>query len=42
MITQALVKLFTTPEIIGYPVDKQEELEADGCLAYGGPELLAK
>lgn len=39
---KALIKLFTTPEIIGYPVDKQEELESDACLAFGGPEMLAK
>lgn len=39
---QTLVKLFTTPEIIGYPVENQAELEADPCLAYGGPELLEK
>lgn len=39
---QALVKLFTTPEIIGYPVERQDELEADPCLSAGGPELLEK
>ncbi|CAN0330816.1 unnamed protein product [Ascophyllum nodosum] len=39
---KALVKLFTTPEIIGYPVENQEELEADPCLAVGGMELYAK
>lgn len=39
---QTLVKLFTTPEIIGYPVENQELLESDPCLAAGGPELLAK
>ncbi|CAM9289227.1 unnamed protein product [Scytosiphon promiscuus] len=39
---KTLVKLFTTPEIIGYPVENQEALEADPCLAAGGPELLAK
>ena len=39
---QMLVKLFTTPEIIGYPVENQETLESDPCLAAGGPELLAK
>ncbi|CAM9991246.1 unnamed protein product [Ectocarpus sp. 12 AP-2014] len=37
-----LVKLFTTPEIIGYPVENQEVLESDPCLAAGGPELLTK
>ena len=41
-LSQALIKLFTTPEIIGYPVEKQEELEADACLAFGGPEMLTK
>lgn len=39
---KALVKVFTTPEIIGYPVEHQDELEADACLAVGGPELLKK
>lgn len=39
---QTLVKLFTTPEIIGYPVENQELLEADPSLSAGGPELLAK
>lgn len=39
---QTLVKLFTTPEIIGYPVENQEMLEAEPCLAAGGPDLLAK
>lgn len=39
---KTLVKLFTTPEIIGYPMENQELLEADPCLAAGGPELLAK
>ncbi|CAM9128460.1 unnamed protein product [Choristocarpus tenellus] len=39
---KALVKLFTTPEIIGYPLQGQEELEANPSLAAGGPELLQK
>ncbi|CAM9406946.1 unnamed protein product [Discosporangium mesarthrocarpum] len=39
---KALVKLFTTPEIIGYPIQGQEELEANPSLAAGGPELLEK
>ncbi|CAM9284286.1 unnamed protein product [Chrysoparadoxa australica] len=37
-----LLRQFTTPEIIGYPLPQQQELEGHPCLAEGGPQLLAK
>ncbi|CAM9673880.1 unnamed protein product [Phaeothamnion confervicola] len=41
-VYKELLRLFTTPEIIGYPLAAQAEIEAQPALALGGTELLAK